>query len=48
MKWCGRATEMIKSSSKNIVVSIKNYAKNIFSILKYIILNNFFMHQTEN
>ena len=39
MKQCGRATDIMKSSSKNIVVSIKKYAKNIFPILKYIILN---------
>ena len=30
MKFCGWATEMMKSSSKNIVVSIKKYAKNVF------------------
>ena len=33
------ATEMIKRSSKNIVVSIIKYAKIIFPILKYTIFN---------
>ena len=39
MKWCGWAIEIMKTSFKNIVASIENYAKNIFPILKYLILN---------
>ena len=39
MTWCEWANEMMKSSSKNIVVNIKKYARIIFPILKYTILN---------
>ena len=38
VKWCGWATEMMKSS-KNTVVSIKKYAKITFPIPKYTIVN---------
>ena len=39
IEWCGWATEMMKSSSKSIVVSTKKYANIIFPILKHTMFN---------